>query len=60
MLVKSAVDGKKITAYRDEQREIFALSPVFTHAYYIVNWTGEEKSWDYPPSEHAILFMEKH
>jgi glycine/D-amino acid oxidase-like deaminating enzyme/nitrite reductase/ring-hydroxylating ferredoxin subunit len=42
------VNGKKIAAYRDEQGEIFALSPVCTHAGCIVNWNGEEKSWDCP------------
>lgn len=42
------VEGKKIAAYRDDQGEIFALSPVCTHAGCIVNWNGEEKSWDCP------------
>jgi glycine/D-amino acid oxidase-like deaminating enzyme/nitrite reductase/ring-hydroxylating ferredoxin subunit len=42
------VDGKKIAAYRDDKGEIFALSPVCTHAGCIVNWNGEEKSWDCP------------
>jgi glycine/D-amino acid oxidase-like deaminating enzyme/nitrite reductase/ring-hydroxylating ferredoxin subunit len=42
------VDGKKIAAYRNEKGEIFALSPVCTHAGCIVNWNGEEKSWDCP------------
>jgi glycine/D-amino acid oxidase-like deaminating enzyme/nitrite reductase/ring-hydroxylating ferredoxin subunit len=42
------IDGKKIAAYRDDQGEIFALSPVCTHAGCIVNWNGEEKSWDCP------------
>jgi glycine/D-amino acid oxidase-like deaminating enzyme/nitrite reductase/ring-hydroxylating ferredoxin subunit len=42
------VDGEKIAAYRDEQGTIHALSPVCTHAGCIVNWNGEEKSWDCP------------
>jgi Rieske Fe-S protein len=42
------VDGKKIAAYRDEQGAIHALSPVCTHAGCIVNWNGEEKTWDCP------------
>ena len=42
------VEGKKIAAYRDENGGIFALSPVCTHAGCIVNWNGEEKSWDCP------------
>jgi glycine/D-amino acid oxidase-like deaminating enzyme/nitrite reductase/ring-hydroxylating ferredoxin subunit len=42
------VDGEKIAAYRDEQGTIHALSPVCTHAACIVNWNGEEKSWDCP------------
>jgi glycine/D-amino acid oxidase-like deaminating enzyme/nitrite reductase/ring-hydroxylating ferredoxin subunit len=42
------VAGKKIAAYRDDKGEIFALSPVCTHAGCIVNWNGEEKSWDCP------------
>jgi glycine/D-amino acid oxidase-like deaminating enzyme/nitrite reductase/ring-hydroxylating ferredoxin subunit len=42
------VDGQKIAAYLDEKGEITALSPVCTHAGCIVNWNGEEKSWDCP------------
>jgi glycine/D-amino acid oxidase-like deaminating enzyme/nitrite reductase/ring-hydroxylating ferredoxin subunit len=42
------VDGEKIAAYRDEQGVIHTLSPVCTHAACIVNWNGEEKSWDCP------------
>ncbi|MBE9586664.1 FAD-dependent oxidoreductase [Mucilaginibacter sp. JRF] len=42
------VDGKKIAAYRDDSGKIHALSPVCTHAGCIVNWNGEEKSWDCP------------
>lgn len=42
------VDGRKIAAYRDEGGEIYALSPVCTHAGCIVNWNSEEKSWDCP------------
>ncbi|WCT13253.1 FAD-dependent oxidoreductase [Mucilaginibacter jinjuensis] len=42
------VDGQKIAAYRGEDGEIHALSPVCTHAACIVNWNGEEKSWDCP------------
>ncbi|QEC74749.1 FAD-dependent oxidoreductase [Mucilaginibacter ginsenosidivorax] len=42
------VDGKKIAAYRDEAGAIHALSPVCTHAACIVNWNGQEKSWDCP------------
>lgn len=42
------LDGKKIAAYRDEDGDIHALSPVCTHAGCIVNWNGEEKSWDCP------------
>jgi glycine/D-amino acid oxidase-like deaminating enzyme/nitrite reductase/ring-hydroxylating ferredoxin subunit len=42
------IDGQKIAAYRNEQGGICALSPVCTHAGCIVNWNGEEKSWDCP------------
>ncbi|UOE48800.1 FAD-dependent oxidoreductase [Mucilaginibacter sp. SMC90] len=42
------VAGQKIAAYRDEQGTIHALSPVCTHMACIVNWNGEEKSWDCP------------
>jgi glycine/D-amino acid oxidase-like deaminating enzyme/nitrite reductase/ring-hydroxylating ferredoxin subunit len=42
------VDGKKIAAYRDDQGNIHALSPVCTHAACIVCWNSEEKSWDCP------------
>jgi len=42
------VDGEKIAAYRDDAGVIHALSPVCTHAKCIVNWNGEEKTWDCP------------
>lgn len=42
------VDGQKIAAYRDDAGILHALSPVCTHAGCIVNWNGEEKSWDCP------------
>ncbi|WP_114941171.1 FAD-dependent oxidoreductase [Mucilaginibacter endophyticus] len=42
------VDGQKIAAYRDDEGKVHALSPVCTHAACIVNWNGEEKSWDCP------------
>lgn len=42
------VDGQKIAAYRDDNGEIHALSPVCTHAGCIVNWNNSEKSWDCP------------
>lgn len=42
------VDGENIAAYRDEEGLIHALSPVCTHAACIVNWNGEEKTWDCP------------
>ncbi|MCC8424731.1 FAD-dependent oxidoreductase [Mucilaginibacter sp. UR6-11] len=42
------VNGEKIAAYRDEAGVMHALSPVCTHAACIVNWNGEEKSWDCP------------
>ncbi|SDE96427.1 Glycine/D-amino acid oxidase [Mucilaginibacter pineti] len=42
------VDGEKIAAYRDENGNIHALNPTCSHAGCIVNWNGEEKSWDCP------------
>jgi glycine/D-amino acid oxidase-like deaminating enzyme/nitrite reductase/ring-hydroxylating ferredoxin subunit len=42
------VDGQKIAAYRDDDGNIHALSPVCTHAGCIVNWNNAEKSWDCP------------
>jgi glycine/D-amino acid oxidase-like deaminating enzyme/nitrite reductase/ring-hydroxylating ferredoxin subunit len=42
------VDGKKIAAYKDEDGKLHTLNPVCTHAGCIVNWNGEEKSWDCP------------
>jgi len=42
------VDGKKVAAYKDNESEVYALSPVCTHAACIVNWNSEEKSWDCP------------
>jgi glycine/D-amino acid oxidase-like deaminating enzyme/nitrite reductase/ring-hydroxylating ferredoxin subunit len=42
------LDGKKIAAYKDEKGVLHALSPVCTHTGCIVNWNGEEKSWDCP------------
>ncbi|MCW3121529.1 MAG: dependent oxidoreductase, partial [Flavipsychrobacter sp.] len=40
--------GERLAVYRGEDGSIHALSPVCTHAYCIVNWNGEEKSWDCP------------
>ncbi len=42
------MDGQHIAAYKDGDGIIHALSPVCTHAGCIVNWNGEEKSWDCP------------
>ncbi|UOE50956.1 FAD-dependent oxidoreductase [Mucilaginibacter sp. SMC90] len=42
------IDGEKIAAYKDETGEIHALNPVCTHAGCIINWNGQEKSWDCP------------
>ncbi len=42
------IDNRKVAAYRDENGEIHALNPVCTHAACIVNWNGEERSWDCP------------
>lgn len=42
------VDGQKIAAYRDDDGNIHALSPVCTHAGCIVNWNSVEQSWDCP------------
>lgn len=41
-------EGKKVAAYRDPEGNIHALNPVCTHAGCLVNWNGEEKSWDCP------------
>lgn len=41
-------DNRKVAVYRDESGVIHALNPVCTHAACIVNWNGEEKSWDCP------------
>jgi glycine/D-amino acid oxidase-like deaminating enzyme/nitrite reductase/ring-hydroxylating ferredoxin subunit len=41
-------EGRKVAAYRDDDGEIHALSPICTHAGCIVSWNGEEKSWDCP------------
>lgn len=43
-----SVDGERVAAYRDEQGHLFTLRPVCTHAGCIVQWNGEEKSWDCP------------
>lgn len=42
------IDGETVAAYRDEDGIVHALSAVCTHAACIVNWNGEEKSWDCP------------
>jgi glycine/D-amino acid oxidase-like deaminating enzyme/nitrite reductase/ring-hydroxylating ferredoxin subunit len=42
------VDGEKVAAYKDEQGRLHTLNPVCTHAGCLVNWNGEEKSWDCP------------
>jgi len=41
-------EGEKIAVYRSANDQIYALSPVCTHAYCIVNWNSQEKSWDCP------------
>jgi glycine/D-amino acid oxidase-like deaminating enzyme/nitrite reductase/ring-hydroxylating ferredoxin subunit len=42
------VDGEKVAAYKGEDGQLHTLNPVCTHAGCIVNWNGEEKSWDCP------------
>ncbi len=42
------VEGEKIAAYRDDDGNIHALSPVCTHAGCIVNWNSAEHTWDCP------------
>jgi Rieske Fe-S protein len=40
--------GGKTAAYRDEQGQLHALSPVCTHMGCHVNWNPAERSWDCP------------
>jgi glycine/D-amino acid oxidase-like deaminating enzyme/nitrite reductase/ring-hydroxylating ferredoxin subunit len=42
------IDGQKIAAYKDQEGRLHTLNPICTHAGCIVNWNGEEKSWDCP------------
>ncbi|HEY4196778.1 MAG TPA: FAD-dependent oxidoreductase [Mucilaginibacter sp.] len=42
------IEGQKIAAYKDEEGNIHALSPLCTHAACIVNWNSAERSWDCP------------
>lgn len=41
-------NDKKLALYKTTDGKIHALNPVCTHAKCIVNWNGEEKSWDCP------------
>ena len=40
--------GKKLAAYRDENGQVSAVSPVCTHLWCQVNWNAAERSWDCP------------
>ncbi len=40
--------GRKTAAYRDEQGQLHALSPVCTHMGCHVSWNPAERSWDCP------------
>lgn len=42
------IDGKKIAAYRDEDGQIHAVSPVCTHLGCLVSFNIAEKTWDCP------------
>lgn len=42
------LDGKKTAVYKSEEGEVYALSPVCSHAKCIVKWNEFEKTWDCP------------
>jgi 3-phenylpropionate/trans-cinnamate dioxygenase ferredoxin reductase subunit len=42
------VDGEKVAAYRDEQARMHAVSAICTHLQCVVDWNGDEKTWDCP------------
>ncbi|MDB5761273.1 MAG: FAD-dependent oxidoreductase [Herminiimonas sp.] len=42
------VDGNKMAVYRDENSQLFILSPVCSHLKCIVHWNRAERSWDCP------------
>jgi glycine/D-amino acid oxidase-like deaminating enzyme/nitrite reductase/ring-hydroxylating ferredoxin subunit len=42
------LNGRKTAAYRDEQGQLHALSPVCTHMGCHVSWNPAERSWDCP------------
>jgi glycine/D-amino acid oxidase-like deaminating enzyme/nitrite reductase/ring-hydroxylating ferredoxin subunit len=42
------IDGRKTAAYRDEEGQLHALSPVCTHMGCHVSWNPAERSWDCP------------
>ncbi len=41
-------DGKKVAAYKSADNKLLTLSPVCTHMGCIVEWNGDEKTWDCP------------
>lgn len=41
-------DGEKCGAYRDGSGELFLVSAECTHLKCMLNWNGDEKSWDCP------------
>jgi Rieske Fe-S protein len=42
------LNGEKTAAWRDEQGELHALSPICTHLGCEVEWNGGERTWDCP------------
>jgi Rieske Fe-S protein len=42
------IDGEKLAAYRDEDGELHALSPICTHLRCVVGFNQAERTWDCP------------
>jgi nitrite reductase/ring-hydroxylating ferredoxin subunit len=42
------LDGEKVAAHKDEDGRAHTVSAVCTHAGCIVDWNGEERTWDCP------------
>lgn len=42
------VDGKRVGAYKDTDGMVYTIKPVCTHMGCVLEWNGDEMSWDCP------------
>ncbi len=45
---KFVINKKEVAAYKDEQGDVHAVSPICTHLACTVNWNNAELTWDCP------------